>query len=275
MLWKELRNTGVSQLAELSDATVISLALRFAVWIPVDTYMRAPWLAPFAVRKLRIREDPHAPGPKRDLWGLPDIHGYFADDNSLLKGVFKNKGVTPTSGPYGGGPITRGLVCCHIWANTTTNPLLFSFVPNLVWLPASLAPYSDAHHGNPHELHEVLKVVSTSRYRTACPTVGAPRVARAWDALGTLDARDGGQPCTDFVVADQLVNLVETRLRRLSDFLTATLDPAVDPPPRFSKRYHAGSGAGIDPSVWPVQRIVPEDSRRQMISMLAACREPS
>ena len=271
---KSLSDAGLGRVSELEESTLIHVALQHAVWIPADSFVRAPWLAPFAVRKLRIRDDAYAPGPRRDLWGLPDDHGYFSDDNSLLKGVFRNRRVVPASGPYGGGPITRGLVCCHIWANTTSNPLLFSFVPNLVWLPRSLAPFSDAHHGTPHRLHEVLKSVSVARYKAERLQVGASRVALAWQALtaeSVLDSRNGGN---EFVLADQLVDLVEGRLSRLTEFLAATLDPAARPPARFSKRYHAGTGKGIDPSVWPVQRIVPEHARLEMIEMLQSSREP-
>ena len=80
--------------------------------------------------------------------------------------------------------IGKGLICCHVWPATTTNPLLFSFVPNVVWLPRSLAGYSDAHlEGPPHLAHEVLKATAIRRYPTASPDVGRARAGEAWDCV--------------------------------------------------------------------------------------------
>lgn len=135
VLRAELTARGHSDLSTLSSAEIVELVRRYALWLPVDTYRRAPWLAPYAIRRLRNRTDERAPGPKRDLWGFPDENGYFADDNSLIKGVIKNLAVRPACNPYGSSKLGKGLVCCHVWPATTTEPLLFSFVPNLVCQP--------------------------------------------------------------------------------------------------------------------------------------------
>lgn len=274
VLWAELRDLGVTDVEELSPDDIVALALRYAVWVPVSTYVRAPWLAPYAVRKIRIRADPRAPGPKRDLWGLPDKHGYFTDDNSLIKGVFRNRLVSPGSSPYGASKIRQGLVCCHVWAGTTAEPLLFSFIPNLVWLPKTLAPFSDAHRAAPaHLLHPTLKRVSVARYRSTVPLVAATRVRSAWQQLDTdVDGSDDVPEQHEFVVGDGLVNLVNTRLDKLTAFLEATLDDTAPLPARFSKRYHAGVGARIDKTVWPVQRAVSLESRRRLREEMNVCR---
>jgi hypothetical protein len=273
VLWSELTERGITDIGQLSPDEIVELALRYAVWVPVDTYLHAPWLAPYAVRKIRIRTDPRAPGPKRDLWGFPDQNGYFTDDNSLIKGVFRNRSVESASSPYGSAKFATGLVCCHVWAGTTTEPLLFSFIPNLVWLPRTLAPFSDAHQAGPaHVLHHTLKCVSTDRYRTIEPVVAAPRAHNTWRLLQADDITLGVVPRqNEFVVGDKLVNLVNTRLRKLEMFLIATLDDAAPRPSRFSKRYHAGVGARIDSTVWPVQQAVSEAARRQLLIELKAC----
>ena len=125
LLGAELSLRGISALADLSTGEIVELVCRYAVWLPVETYLRSPWLAPYAVRRIRSRLDPLAPGPKRDLWGFPDERGYFSDDNSLIKGVVNNLRVNCDQSPYGDRPIGKGMVCCHVWAGTTGNPLLW------------------------------------------------------------------------------------------------------------------------------------------------------
>jgi hypothetical protein len=246
VLREELITRRISDLETLSSAEIVGLVCRYALWLPVDTSQRAPWLAPYAIRRLRNRADDRAPGPQRDLWGFPDEHGYFADDNSLLKGVVKNLAVSPAASPYGSSRLAKGLVCCHVWPSTTTNPLLFSFVPNLVWLPRSLAGFSDAHmSGPPHEAHDVLKVLSTTRFRDELVEFGRERADRAW-ALLPGSRKETGTDTNEFVAGDRVVKLARRRVERMIDFLDATLVEGKPLPKRFSKRYHAGSGQRID-----------------------------
>jgi len=275
VLGDELVGRGISDLAALSSDEIVKLVCRYALWLPVDTYTRAPWLAPYAVRRLRNRTDVRAPGPKRDLWGFPDEAGYFADDNSLIKGVVKNLGVSPADGPYGANKLTKGLVCCHVWPATTTNPLLFSFVPNLVWLPKSLAGYSDAHMaGPPHEAHEVLKALSTALYWDESVDVGHVRAKRAWERLpGTRTETVTG--VNEFAAGDRVVKLARRRVHQMIDFLEATLVEGKPLPKRFSKRYHAGTGPRIDRSVWPVQQSVSAAARSALLREMRACIEPA
>ena len=273
VLRTELAQHGVEHVNELDAQEIVELALRYAVWLPVSTYERAPWLAPFAIRKIRIRTDAAAPGPARDLWGLPDASGHFTDDNSLIKGVVLRSRISPATGPYGNGVLTRGLVCCHVWSGSTSNPLLFSFVPNLVWLPRELARYSDAHLAGPaHILHDKLKQVSTGRFRKVRPRVAERRVESAWTALGA--AEPVVFACHEADVGDRVVQLVAGRVARLERFLIGTLSHDSAPPERFSKRYHAGAGKGIDSSVWPAQSIVSEANRRALLGVMRTVRPP-
>lgn len=272
VLWAELHERGITDLDALSDDEVVELALRYAVWIPVDTYVRAPWLAPYAVRKIRIRTDDRAPGEKRDLWGMPDEAGYFTDDNSLIKAVFKNRAVRPASSPYESGRFRKGMVCCHVWAGTTTDPLLFSFVPNLVWMPRSLAPYSDNHHsGAPHLVHDTLKWVAADRYRSAMPEVAADRVIAAWNRLAPVTGTVPVHEQLEFDITDQIVKLVDKRLTKLTGFLSTVLADDGARPKRFSRRYHAATGRGIDPTTPPIDHIVTSDALIELLDEMERC----
>lgn len=256
---------GFASSRELPAELVIELALRYAIWIPVETYSRTPWLAPFAIRKSRLRSEPHAPGDARDLWGAPTTEGYFTDDNSLIKPIPLKRSMRVPSGVYGSSEVGRGLVCCHVWAGTTANPFLFSFIPNLVWLPADLATYTDAHSmATPHPLHDVLKVVSRHRFGSAVVSADRGRVNVAWSLLPppttSNHLSDSGNELADPL---RISRLVVTRVLRLVTFLEGTLSPG-EMPRRFSKRYHAGVGPRIDRSVWPIQQYVTGEAREDL-----------
>ena len=267
-----IKRLGISNLEEVSESDLVDLALRFAIWPSVSTYCDTPWFAPFAIRRIRVRVEANAPGVKRDLWGLPNESGYFTDDNSLIKGLILNRPLSPETNPYGGSRITRGAVCCHIWSGTTTSPLLFSFVPNLVWLPKSLASYSDAHAAaKPHPIHNALKQISIARYGSI---IRNRRVESAWQLL------DPPMPLilnhiiqTEIADDGKISDLVKKRVNRMIDFLEATLDPNSEMPQRFSKRYHAGTGNGIDKSVWTVQSWLTEEARQKLLEEMRICLE--
>jgi hypothetical protein len=262
--------TGNTNLANIDANEIVKIALKFAIWPSVSTYENSPWLAPFAIRRARIRTEVNAPGHKRDLWGLPTELGYFADDNSLIKSFPLKRTLTPATNPYGHDRITKGLVCCHIWPATTTSPLLFSFVPNLVWLPKSLANFSDAHlAGEPHPVHYALRKASLDRYGTSHPN---ERVAQAWELLEFKENIQLGQyECTEIADDGKISLLAKQRTLRMIDFLELTLIEGVNPPNRFSKRYHAGAGPRIDKSVMSAQEWLPQEVRERLISEMKEC----
>lgn len=272
----ELSKRGVQSIDDLDDGEVCDMVRRFAVWIPQSVFIQTPWLAPFAVRRNRFRIDSRVEGEKRDLWGFPDESGYFTDDNSLIKGVFKGQRVSPSSSPYGLSVLQRGMWCCHVWASTTDNPLLFSFVPNLVWLPVSLAKYSDNHTSQPpHPAHEMLKTISLERFGDCTTNVARARVALAWSQLRVLPpdhhAPNESVHC-EFSDSERVVSLVKKRLIRICDFLDGLIDGSCSRPPRFSKRYHAAAGSRIDLSVPPVDAAVPIPSLKMLREELNQCR---
>jgi len=272
-LWEELRAVGSNSIEDLTVEQTLLLVKRYAVWIPVEAYVSAPWLAPYARRCIRIREDARVGGEERDMWGFPDERGYFTDDNSLIKQIHKGKRVIPTTSPYADRKLSGGMICCHVWPGTTKNPLLFSFVPNLVWLPKSLAPLSDNHGGDaPHPVHDYLKGVSVGRFFSQIVAVGSQRVARAWDELGRdqiLPIPDHSNELSD---ATKLVKLSTGRVSRIVKFLDEVLNGSKDPS-RFSKRYHAGVGKGFDPSFPPIGRAVPTSVLRELLQEMEDCRK--
>jgi hypothetical protein len=258
-LWKQLGSDASKSLYDSSEEVIIDLINRFAIWPSVDTYVKAPWLARFALRRQRHRTDERAPGEKRDLWGMPDELGYFADDNSLLKSTYKNVAIAGKDNPYGKSKITTGLVCCHIWPGTTGNPLLFSFLPNLVWLPKSLSRFTDVFQDKPiHKAHFTLQELSYRRYANLKVNTGIEDSKNAWNHLN--------RPSVDFAQEvmfnelqsePSLSNRILIRHTRLLSFLDAALS---DPPTvhrRFSKRYHLGFGSGIDSTIPPINLMVP------------------
>lgn len=265
LLHSELHQRGVSAVAELSDDELVELGLKYAIWLPQQTYIDTPWLAPFAVRRIRVRTDVNAPGPPRDLWGFPDPSGYFTDDNSLIKGVIRGRRVDGICIPYGQEKLSTGLVCCHVWPNTS-DPLLFSFVPNLVWLPRSLAGFSDAHFlsRDPHPLHFALKAASRLRFRGA-RTHAALRTDAAWARLDespalveTLLAAGG-----ELTNAEGVSGLARRRIERVTYFLDEIIADR-RPPRRVSRRYHAGIGSRIDSSFPAIQSFVPRRDLEQL-----------
>jgi hypothetical protein len=272
VLQAELRDIGVNSIHELPTAAIVDLALRYAIWLPTEVFVSAPWVAPYAVRRNRIRTDPFGPGEKRDMWGLPSLEGYFTDDNSLIKPIAARRQLQGLESPYGASKVSSGLVCCHVWPLTTTSPLLFSFVPNLVWLPRSLAPLTDAHlPGTPHPLHETLKSVALGRYRHVAPGVGLDRTERAWALLENVFAtRPSASRGTEVAEVQAVVDLVHKRVRRLVEFLEATIRGSTLPK-RFSKRYHAGFGGGIDLTVLPVQDALSVEVREALIVDMLSC----
>lgn len=260
LLASELHQRGVAEVGELPDDEIVELGLRYAIWLPLQSFIQTPWLAPFAVRRIRIRTDVNAPGPPRDLWGFPDSLGYFTDDNSLIKGVVRGRRVEGSASPYGQEKLSTGLVCCHVWPATTSDPLLFSFVPNLVWLPRSLAGFSDAHFRvrDPHPLHFALRAIGVERFISVAPKVGAERVTTAWQRLianPELHLRQPDHPASELSGAETISRAANRRIERVVDFLTE-LDAGRLPQRRVSRRYHAGIGARIDQTVPAVQSFV-------------------
>lgn len=122
---------------------------RLTIWLSPSIYERLPIMLPFAAR------DPYSRGNKKmgipDQWGSPNSNGIFRDDNSLLKGIPKSLVINSPKGHiYDNQLIGKGFVAAHVWPKdmiegkfTTRNPLTYSYVPNVTWMPSHLAKLTD------------------------------------------------------------------------------------------------------------------------------------
>lgn len=130
-----------------------ALLLGVGVWLPYSIYRRWPVMLPWAVRDLASRPTGHSQG--LDEWGSPNASGYFRDDNSMVKGLVRSLPIHgPECSPYAGRTLGTGFVAAHIWRFTngvrqftTRDPDLYSFLPNIIWLPKALAKRSDQEGG--------------------------------------------------------------------------------------------------------------------------------
>lgn len=167
--------------------TLRDVLMRSGVWLPRSVYWRWPVMLPWAVRDLASRPTGHAQG--LDEWGAPNERGFFRDDNSMVKGVVRG---LPIHGPIGsvyeGRALGTGFIAAHIWrltkqgtVYTTRDPDLYSFVPNIVWLPKELAKRSDREGG---VVQQTLQSLAEELYRGApVATQHAARVHACWQRL--------------------------------------------------------------------------------------------
>jgi hypothetical protein len=140
------------------------------VWFPRATYKHWPVLLPWVVRDPKCRGNRARGAP--DEWGSPNELGYQRDDNSLVKAL-------PRSLPIktGGFASLRGarmgteFVASHVWREVpgtdelaSRHPLLNSFIPNLVWLPAQVAKLTDREGG---VVQQALQSMAWAIYRDA------------------------------------------------------------------------------------------------------------
>jgi hypothetical protein len=170
---------------ELFRLLTSRLLPRLAIWLAPDVYQRLPLLVPYA------RRDPHSRGNRAsglpDQWGSPDDRGYFRDDNSLVKGIPRSLPVHSTFPLYRSRQISGGFVAAHVWRainapeGAARNPLTYSFVPNLVWLPAQVAGLSDLEGSF---VQRFLQRMSVKLYRDVAVAAGhRALVEQIWDLL--------------------------------------------------------------------------------------------
>lgn len=157
------------------------LLQRLSIWWSIEGYVALPTMTPWCIRDRSARYDQ---GP--ESWGAPRADGYFRDDNSIIKKLPLGLRVeSPDNTDYNGRKPWRGFTACHIWRELEggtiggVDPWIYSFMPNLVWLPRPLAGLTDYHT----RVQDLLKRTSFEIY--ADVTVKGP-LAHAEYAWGLL-----------------------------------------------------------------------------------------
>ena len=157
---------GMSSGPDSEEFTQLTMDLiqDLGVWWSPDVYAALPVIVPWCIRDRTCRYDQ---GP--ESWGSPRSDGYLRDDNSIIKKLPLSLIINgPEGSPYRGQKPWRGFTACHIWrdlpggALAGADPWLYSFVPNLIWLPSWLAPLTDLQGS---EVQAVLQRTSIALFR--------------------------------------------------------------------------------------------------------------
>ena len=74
----------------------------------------------------------------------------------------------------------------------------------------------------------------------------------------------------EFEIDNQLINLVNQRLNRITEFLSAVIEEK-ERPERFSKRFHAGVGKGIDVTTPAIDKVVHSEKLEALLTELRRC----
>lgn len=159
------------------------LLQRLSIWWAPDGYARLPTMVPWCIRDRAARYQ-HGP----ESWSAPREDGYLRDDNSIIKKLPLPVRVRAASNhPYADRKPWRGFTACHIWRELQdgsiagSDPWLYSFMPNLVWMPSPLSALSDSHESR---VQRVLQSTSYGLYRNVEPATSVRRFADyAWSRL--------------------------------------------------------------------------------------------
>ena len=223
-----------------------------SVWWDPAMYKRCPVLLPWAVRDPKCRGNKQKGVP--DEWGAPNTGGYFRDDNSLIKGLVKALDVVgPKNGYMTGKRLASGWVAAHIWRENkgeelaSRDPNLYSFAPNLVWLPRQIAKLSDV-EGGPVQV--ALKSISYSLYRDVAMAGSRKRIAeKSWSYLNTPELVNSIN-LSKLSYFGGVEQTLKTRHRRTASVISAleAIDNGEQLPSKIvSRRYSEGLPAvGLD-----------------------------
>ena len=249
LLYHFFQKTLLEEDPEQFRGVVSRLIVTLGVWLSPDAYRRFPLLAPYAVRDPKCRGDRKLGTP--DSWGAPDERGLFRDDNSLIKGIPRSLIVTnSTNRLMHGARIGTGFVAAHVWRklvdgrDAPRDPMTYSFLPNLVWLPSQLAKLSDREGGFAQTL---LQAISAEIYR-ALPLTPRLRgiVDPIWDRLPVRNTSPEIEvPAVDrlnFFAYDE--NWLVRRKRTL-DAVVAALEGTASGSPVLTKVISTRYGLGL------------------------------
>jgi hypothetical protein len=166
---------------ESYEPLVARLIREVGIWWSPNAYALFPILVPWAVRDRSCRYDA---GP--EAWGSPRADGYLRDDNSIIKKLPLSAHVAaPASHAYASRKPWRGFTACHVWRDLPDGVVagedawLYSFLPNLVWLPTPIAPLTDRQGSFVQQLLQHISIRMFSREAVAQPLAAYADVAWA------------------------------------------------------------------------------------------------
>jgi len=244
-LQKDLLRSDIWLFQMLTARLIVGLG----VWLPPSLYGQLPVMLPYAVRDPTSRGDPRRGVP--DQWGSPNKEGYFRDDNSLIKNIPKSLTISAEGNSlYRGARIGKGFVAAHVWRESTVDgvlasrhPLTYSFVPNIVWLPAQVAKLTDREGSFVQGYLQALSHKIYSSYQVE--PAFQPMVEEIWDRLPMPGGiPEQGLPDVDdlnfFDVSDSFVSRRRSSIRVVRDAVDALL-AGRDPEGKvISSRYTEG-----------------------------------
>jgi hypothetical protein len=223
------------------------LITRLGIWLPREIYSQIPILLPFVVRDPECRRNTAKGRP--DEWSSPNSEGFLRDDNSLVKAIPRSLEIRrPEGSLLTGNRIGVGFVASHIWREVNHKqlasriPMLNTFVPNLVWLPAQVAKLSDIQGG---PIQKTLESISVKLYKDVpVETHLQELVDKAWNLLPppSIEVNQSDLESLNFFRATP--RFLNTRLKRIDEVRQALTDlslgNSLDGSKVISRRYTQG-----------------------------------
>lgn len=220
------------------DLLIADMVMSLGIWIGLDTYRALPLLTPWARRDplCRKRVPAQVLDDKKDEWGLADERGFVKDDNTLIKDLPRSSPISSGNLYFKQKKMGRGFVAAHIWPRTTDNWRLFSFAPNLVWLPTPLAGLTDLRESR---AQSIVQALSWIRYRSLeLPPETAAFVEQCWSAVREpsgadlqLAERMLSRDNLDYQSFELGERSIKDRLRKVEEFSAALEGVAAGSPP--------------------------------------------
>ena len=227
---------------------VMKLVTDLGIWIHPDDYKRLPISVPYAVR------DPMLTTKVRAPWGTPQIEtGLMRDDNSIIKAIVKGKKKTMSSSVvsrYNGGYLGNNFVASHVWREIGTEERLsnrdhrlFSFIPNLVWLPKEVSKFTDREGSI---IQSMIQQISMKIYRKIPVSESMSRFTE--ESWGILEDAGNMSPIpaeslpdtsklTFIRITDSYIKNRTGKIGKLAESLLQHANNSEIEPPNISKKY--------------------------------------
>jgi len=219
---------------------VKTLIDRLSVWFPLGLYNRIPVVLPYVRRVPGCCPDKRIGRPDMRAW--PEVGtGICSDDNSQIKEL-RLLGPVKSVSRGNLGKMSSGYTACHIWQKVFLTgsdaldderhacniPILNSFVPNLVWLPKSVAIWTDSENSFAQRYLKLLSYLRFAFNGNHCTGL-QQYVDKIWDMLPEPIDMEVDLPNVDqlaeFAIPDrviiQRITNIGKVIRGLADSLNA------------------------------------------------------